>query len=241
MISLLSVYENSNDFTTNFEIRCRCLSLKQGLMNRCVCVPAQNNNPGRGTAPWFFLELRITYESPRCGRKVDLHLFPFELLFERSPSFSSSLPSTQQKMVVHNPNNWHWVNKNCLPWANDYFNERLPSLDFSEHEVSISTITLTGDCDVSNRKGKVICIFDMSLDIPVSGKNAEEDFSGNLVVKDFMHDEQEYEYEFKGFGSHNEFIKSVVLPQVKKQLWAFQDELLKAQEADLQKNNVAHP
>jgi len=53
-------------------------------------------------------------------------------------------------MVLHNPNNWHWVNKDASSWAKTYL------------ETSIKGIK-------AERKGKVITIFDLKLVIEYSG------------------------------------------------------------------------
>ncbi|KAJ4136683.1 Co-chaperone [Fusarium falciforme] len=32
-------------------------------------------------------------------------------------------------MVVNNPNNWHWVDKNCIGWAKEYFKQKLVGVE----------------------------------------------------------------------------------------------------------------
>lgn len=140
---------------------------------------------------------------------------------------------------MHNPNNWHWVDRNCLPWAKSYFQERLPRLELAEH-VKVVSVTVTGDCDVSNRKGKVICIYDLVVDISLEGTKDGEDVKGTIKVKEFIHDESDYEWEYSGWGAHKTFIVSQVQPLIYSQLAKFQDELIESQEKDLQQNNVAH-
>lgn len=76
-------------------------------------------------------------------------------------------------MVLHNPNNWHWVNKDVSEWAKEWFNENLTKLSVEDGDVKakISKITsMDGDVDVSQRKGKVITIFDVKLVLEYSGK-----------------------------------------------------------------------
>jgi activator of HSP90 ATPase len=146
-------------------------------------------------------------------------------------------------MVVHNPNNWHWVDKNCLPWARSYFNDHLTALDLSSegsHEFTITSVNVIGDCDVSNRKGKVICIYDMILDITLDGKKDDEEVKGTVKVKEFIHDEDDYEWEYSGLGAHKQFVISELVPKIKAEILKFQDELIESQERDLQQNNVAH-
>lgn len=76
-------------------------------------------------------------------------------------------------MVLHNPNNWHWVNKDVSGWARSYLDESLTKVQAEDGEVKakIDKIqSMDGDVDVSQRKGKVITIFDVKLVLQYSGK-----------------------------------------------------------------------
>jgi activator of HSP90 ATPase len=76
-------------------------------------------------------------------------------------------------MVLHNPNNWHWVNKDVSGWARSYLDEALTKVQAEDGEVKakIDKIqSMDGDVDVSQRKGKVITIFDVKLVLQYSGK-----------------------------------------------------------------------
>jgi activator of HSP90 ATPase len=80
-------------------------------------------------------------------------------------------------MVLHNPNNWHWVNKDVSPWAREWLETELIGLEAEDHEASakIDSITsMEGDVDVSQRKGKVITLFDVRLKLEFSGKTFRE-------------------------------------------------------------------
>lgn len=75
-------------------------------------------------------------------------------------------------MALHNPNNWHWVSKNTSQWAQDWFKENLTQLSVQDGEVTAKiskVISMDGDVDVSQRKGKVITIFDVKLVLEYSG------------------------------------------------------------------------
>ena len=75
-------------------------------------------------------------------------------------------------MVLHNPNNWHWVNKDAAPWAKEWFQETLTVLSAEKGDVSArisKVISSDGDVDVSQRKGKVITIYDVKLVLEYSG------------------------------------------------------------------------
>lgn len=75
-------------------------------------------------------------------------------------------------MVLHNPNNWHWVNKDVKEWAREYLVKNVVGLSAEDggNEVTIKHIdTMEGDVDVSQRKGKVITLFDVKLVLDFGG------------------------------------------------------------------------
>ena len=120
-------------------------------------------------------------------------------------------------MALHNPNNWHWVNKDVRPWTQDYLAKELVGLKASKEdgtsaEVS-KVLSMDGDVDVSQRKGKVITIFDVRLQleftgkVPVKAEKKEEgeydeasqagdtkDVSGTITIPEVAHDTEEDEY-----------------------------------------------
>lgn len=75
-------------------------------------------------------------------------------------------------MVLHNPNNWHWVSKNAGEWSRAWFDENLIKVSAEDGDVSAKitkVVSMDGDVDVSQRKGKVITIFDVKLVLEYSG------------------------------------------------------------------------
>ena len=76
-------------------------------------------------------------------------------------------------MVLHNPNNWHWVNKDVSGWAREYLDKELPNISAEQDGVTVQidkVSSMDGDVDVSQRKGKVITLFDVKLKLEYSGK-----------------------------------------------------------------------
>ena len=76
-------------------------------------------------------------------------------------------------MVLHNPNNWHWVSKDVSPWAKEYLQTSLAGISAAAGNVSAKVTkvsSMEGDIDVSQRKGKVITIFDVKLQLEYEGK-----------------------------------------------------------------------
>lgn len=75
-------------------------------------------------------------------------------------------------MVLHNPNNWHWVNKDVSGWAKDFLTGEIVGVSAEEGDTSAkvdSIMSMDGDVDVSQRKGKVITLFDVKLQLEWSG------------------------------------------------------------------------
>ncbi|CAI7601920.1 unnamed protein product [Penicillium pancosmium] len=100
-------------------------------------------------------------------------------------------------MVLHNPNNWHWVNKDAAPWARAWLDQNLTVLSAEEGGVSAKVEKVTsmdGDVDVSQRKGKVITLYDVKLSLEYSGKTKDaEDVTGSISIPEVAHDTEEDE------------------------------------------------
>lgn len=74
--------------------------------------------------------------------------------------------------MLHNPNNWHWVNKDASAWTRKWLEVQLKSVKAEKDGVTAQVdklITMDGDVDVNQRKGKVITIFDIRLVLEYSG------------------------------------------------------------------------
>jgi activator of HSP90 ATPase len=127
-------------------------------------------------------------------------------------------------MVLHNPNNWHWVNKDAREWAQKYFDKNLTVLTASSGDTSVKVdkvVSVDGDVDVSQRKGKVITLFDVKMRLefsgmiatiiytipslpswpytyPFSGSTVDDpSVSGTITIPEIAHDTEEDEYVFE--------------------------------------------
>ncbi|CAI7672107.1 unnamed protein product [Penicillium discolor] len=104
-------------------------------------------------------------------------------------------------MVLHNPNNWHWVNKDASGWAKEYLQKNLVGISVEEGGVSAKVakvLSMDGDVDVSQRKGKVITLFDVKVSLEYSGKTKDdEDVTGTINIPEVAHDTEEDEYVFE--------------------------------------------
>ncbi|OUM52410.1 hypothetical protein BVG19_g1599 [[Candida] boidinii] len=161
-------------------------------------------------------------------------------------------------MVVHNPNNWHWVDKNCFDWAKQYFNENLINLKFTDNVkgAKISVITksikeLTGDVEVCQRKGKIISLFDLKLSINfesfVSNDNGNEGeaeiYKGLINIPEIAYDTEIDEFQFDVQFLENKsnediriLIKNKLIPELRNKLSRFGNDLISIQGSDIQED-----
>lgn len=134
----------------------------------------------------------------------------------------------------------HWVDKNCVPWTKEYFNSNIKGVSYEddEYRLEISTVeSISGDCDVTQRKGKVLCIYDLVLNLAITGTSIsdERDFSGSVKIPEFVHDQDEDEYVFDiTADTYVSDVRKKLIPVLKSKLLKFQNDLIKAHENDVQ-------
>lgn len=101
-------------------------------------------------------------------------------------------------MALHNPNNWHWVSKPVGEWTQQWFGKTLTGISAEDGDVNAKitkVVSMDGDVDVNQRKGKVITIYDVKLILEYSGAApGEEDVSGTITVPEVAHDTEEEEF-----------------------------------------------
>lgn len=132
------------------------------------------------------------------------------------------------------------MDRNTLPWTNEYLTNRFTGWEQAgdDHTVKIENIkTCTGDSNVSQRKGKVICYFDLYLEFSVIlERDGEEVARGTIEVPEFMHDEQDFEVKLNSFGANQEMVKKIALKQLVDDLLAYQVELIATHSEAVQQN-----
>ncbi|RFU81690.1 hsp90 co-chaperone aha1 [Trichoderma arundinaceum] len=156
-------------------------------------------------------------------------------------------------MVLHNPNNWHWVNKDASAWAKEWFEENLTKLETENGDVKAKITkvqSMSGDVDVSQRKGKVITIFDVKLVLEYSGSTAEiDEVSGNITVPEIAHDteEDEYVFEIDIFSESKEkqpvkdLVRSKLVPQLRQEFQKLAGALIAEHGKDIQHAPGSNP
>ncbi|KAF2841947.1 hypothetical protein M501DRAFT_1028733 [Patellaria atrata CBS 101060] len=156
-------------------------------------------------------------------------------------------------MVLHNPNNWHWVNKDVAPWAKEYLELNLTKISAEDGDVSAKVekvLSMDGDVDVSQRKGKVITLFDVKVQLEYVGKNKEgEEVSGTITIPEVAHDTEEDEYVFDidvysdaaAKQPVKELVRSKIVPQVRAQLKTLAPALIAEHGKDIQHAPGSNP
>ncbi|KAF2754748.1 hypothetical protein EJ05DRAFT_503694 [Pseudovirgaria hyperparasitica] len=156
-------------------------------------------------------------------------------------------------MALHNPNNWHWVNKDVSAWAKEYLDKVLSTISAEEGDVSAKidkVISLDGDVDVSQRKGKVITLYDVKLQLEYSGKNKEgEEVSGTITVPEVAHDteEDEYVFDIDIYSESNskqpvkDLVRAKITPQLRKHLQKLGPTLISEHGKDIQHAPGSNP
>ncbi|KAJ5899078.1 hypothetical protein N7495_003822 [Penicillium taxi] len=156
-------------------------------------------------------------------------------------------------MVLHNPNNWHWVNKDASGWAKEYLQKSLTVISAEEGGVSVKVdkvLSMDGDVDVSQRKGKVITLYDVKLSLEYSGKTKDaEDVTGSISIPEVAHDTEEDEYVFE-IENHadasskqpvKDLVRSKIIPQLREALYKLTGALITEHAKDIQHAPGADP
>lgn len=148
-------------------------------------------------------------------------------------------------MVVNNPNNWHWVDKNCMQWAKTYLAEHVTGLSAKENatHVTVSAVSsVEGDVEVCQRKGKVISLFDLRLVADLAGEYEGTPLKGLVTVPELAYDTEADEIQFDvsiydnvaGADEVRMVAKKQLVPQIRAALLVFGRDLIAAHALDIQ-------
>ncbi|KAM7204891.1 hypothetical protein V8F20_003353 [Naviculisporaceae sp. PSN 640] len=156
-------------------------------------------------------------------------------------------------MVLHNPNNWHWVNKDATPWARKWLEDNLTKIEAKEGDVAAKiskVISMDGDVEVAQRKGKVITIFDVKLTLEYSGSTADDDnVSGTITVPELSHEltEDEFVFEIDIYSDAKEkqpvkdLVRSKIVPQLRTEFLKLLPALIAEHGKDIQHAPGSNP
>lgn len=72
-----------------------------------------------------------------------------------------------------NVNNWHWTEKEATPWSRETFDHLFKGLEIEQASIGKVTIdsigTVQGEACISNRKAKLIYIYDWDIELKWKG------------------------------------------------------------------------
>ncbi|KAK4685548.1 activator of Hsp90 ATPase protein 1, partial [Tremellales sp. Uapishka_1] len=132
-------------------------------------------------------------------------------------------------------------NKNCAPWAHEWLKSALvgASADDGKQSVEVVEVTsVTGDCDLGQRKGKLLTIYDMEVEMKWKGVDGDgEDIEGTLKVPEVSHEAfdglSDYVFDFNLTSARSaattatyQWIRSALPPHLKEKFSAFRPALL---------------
>ncbi|ODQ53372.1 hypothetical protein SAICODRAFT_34848 [Saitoella complicata NRRL Y-17804] len=145
-----------------------------------------------------------------------------------------------------NPNNWHWVNKSISSQhIIEYFSDKVVGVSAEKGETKVEVtkvISAEGDCDVSQRKGKTITLFDIKLQLEYKGSTTDaDDVAGKITVPELAHDteEDEYVFEVEIYNENKEkapvkdLVRTDITPQLRKLFQPFAGDLIAQHEKDI--------
>jgi activator of HSP90 ATPase len=107
-----------------------------------------------------------------------------------------------------------------------------------------------GDVDVCQRKGKVISLYDVKVELGFKGKTADEDdISGQITIPEVAYDTEEDEFQFSitvySDSASKEPVKVLlrkeIIPKLRKLLKAFGKDLIETHGKDIQHPDQAAP
>ncbi|KAG8687499.1 hypothetical protein FRC11_007117 [Ceratobasidium sp. 423] len=91
--------------------------------------------------------------------------------------------------------NWHWKNKNVTPWAKTWFEQELVTISHSEggSGVKITSVKeVDGDCELGQRKSKLITIYDCKVVLAWSGEDKDGNTAeGKLTIPEVSHEQSD--------------------------------------------------
>ncbi|KAF9580076.1 hypothetical protein BGW38_003415, partial [Lunasporangiospora selenospora] len=147
---------------------------------------------------------------------------------------------------MKNVNNWHWVDKNCLAWAKTYFEDSLSNVSTESAGTTVKILavsSVTGDVDVNQRKGKIITIFDVVIDLTFEGTTADgTEVTGKINIPEVAHDTDSDDYVFdvtidsdsSAKQPVRDLIRKGLAPLLRKKLALFAGDLIRVHGKDVQ-------
>ncbi|ORX36754.1 putative chaperone activator [Kockovaella imperatae] len=140
---------------------------------------------------------------------------------------------------------YHWRNKNCGPWAREWIKKSVPGIKVEDgkQRVEVDEVTsVSGDCDLGQRKGKLLTIYDLEVELSWTGSDAEgSEVKGKIKCPEVSHEAidglSEYVYEItittpspanSSANALSSFVRSDLLPRLSEKFNSLRPALLEA-------------
>eukprot|EP01023_Acetabularia_acetabulum_P001210 TRINITY_DN10451_c0_g1_i2.p1 TRINITY_DN10451_c0_g1~~TRINITY_DN10451_c0_g1_i2.p1 ORF type:complete len:233 (-),score=36.66 TRINITY_DN10451_c0_g1_i2:686-1309(-) len=127
-----------------------------------------------------------------------------------------------------NVNNWHWVEKDCLPWSKQRLNQlfiKLDLVDQSQEQYKAQTTQVSqveGEAFLNVRKKKLIPTYELEIKIDWIGSNSGKEIKGQIHLPYVAEENQDEDPEIKIIlfenSSEAEQLKQVILKQGKNKI-----------------------
>lgn len=101
-----------------------------------------------------------------------------------------------------NPNDWHWVERDCFPWTKDKLKDTFSKIALFEQNgcrVTTKSVDVTGEATANNRKGKTIYLFEFDITVNWEAKweGQSETASGTVHIPYVGDDNENEQWETK--------------------------------------------
>ncbi|KXS18899.1 hypothetical protein M427DRAFT_53380 [Gonapodya prolifera JEL478] len=155
-----------------------------------------------------------------------------------------------------NVNKWHRVSKNCTGWTSDYLKANLKGVSVDGADglsAAVTSVTgVSGDVELNQRKGKLITIFDLSINLAWEATTASGDkVTGRLHLPECMNDQDLDDIESQAqvtVDGENKAVKDLVtkklVPEISKKVLQFPGDLIEFNRKDVyieKQDMVGHP
>ncbi|ORY43030.1 hypothetical protein BCR33DRAFT_851260 [Rhizoclosmatium globosum] len=150
-----------------------------------------------------------------------------------------------------NHGNWHWIERNCLKWAQTHLKRSIMLIDPKESNgmTVTSVVSIEGQADINQRKGKLITVFDLQFVVTWKGTDlGGQPACGQISVVDFMHDTDLDELEYfinvdnkAQQQSASKQVETQLIPKIKAILSTFSQDMLNENSKNLLNDSGSAP
>lgn len=131
-----------------------------------------------------------------------------------------------------NVNNWHWTERNCMPWTEKTLPtlfENLVLFEGADLTLKISTVdSVKGEANINTRKGKVFHFYELDIKFKFEGTQGDDKVEGTIHIPELSFEYSPEEVEInvsvskgKNKDKARDVVKREGLPLVRRKLEEF--------------------